>query len=246
MDHSEVVKIVQLVSAGWQNFRPGNMQATIAFWESVLGEYDFLDVSLAVKTFATSNADGFPPAPGQLIETMQKIKTAGAGFLNENEAWAIVRKAIENSTYNYASEYEKLPETVKKAVGSASMLQTWASDENFADGVVSSQFIKCYRAEVSRAMEQERFPTVVKQLIEGRKQAELTEAREALRIAGCEIDIEIEDDKPLPMIHETEDGYETINLAEYQAWKAKQIFEMPATDREVESCIKRFKESLKE
>ena len=250
MDHTEVVKLVRLVAAGWQNFRPGNIEETVAFWESVIGEYEFIDAALAVKTFASSNADGFPPNPGQLIEVMQKIKTAGAGYMTENEAWALVRKAIENSAYNYASEYEKLPDIVKRAVGSASMLQTWATDENFSDSVTQSQFLKCYRAETSRALEQERFPEEVKRLItkEQQKQLELTEARQALIGAGINFDdIELDEGNPLPMIHENEDGYETINMDEYRKWKQERArYDMPATEDEVAQCLKRFRGAMKE
>lgn len=253
MDHSEVVQIVHLVHAGWPNFRPADIKATIAFWEEVLKDYSFEDVTLAVKTFASSNSNGFAPVPGQLIDVMQQIKRAGDPEVQtENEAWAAVRKAIENSAYNYQQEFDKLPEITRRAIGSASMLQTWATDENFTDSVVQSQFLRCYRTELERAMQQDRYPEYVKRLIEQAKekqrQFELTEAREALRLAGVNFeDVEVEDSTPpLPMIHEDEDGYEHINLTEYRKWREQNAREITATDREVSDIIKRFKGALNE
>lgn len=86
--------------------------------------------------------------------------------LNEMEAWSLVSKAIRDSGYNSTEEFAKLPLLVQKAVGLPSQLRTWALDENYNEEVVSSNFIKCYRNELTRQMELQKMPQNVRNLIE--------------------------------------------------------------------------------
>jgi hypothetical protein len=70
--------------------------------------------------------------------------------MNEMEAWSLVRKAISNGYYGAEEEFAKLPDDVKRAVGSASQLRTWAMDSGFNEGVAMSQFQRVYRTQQER------------------------------------------------------------------------------------------------
>ena len=70
--------------------------------------------------------------------------------MSAQEAWALVYKAICNSAYNSAHEFDKLPELVKKAVGSADNLRNHAIDSDFNLGVAQSNFIKAYNTILER------------------------------------------------------------------------------------------------
>ena len=63
-------------------------------------------------------------------------------------------------------EFEKLPPTVQKAVGSADMIKRWAmSDSNEVSTVIQSNFLRSYRTAVKRDEEYAKMPEDVKKLI---------------------------------------------------------------------------------
>ena len=81
------------------------------------------------------------------------------------EAWALVSKAIRRSAYNSREEYEKLPESVQKAVGSSNQLYAWAMDTEYNESVVSSHFVRCYRTIVERENTIAKMPENIRKLI---------------------------------------------------------------------------------
>ena len=82
------------------------------------------------------------------------------------EAWSLVRKAIGNGNYGSVEEFEKLPPTIQKAVGSADMIKRWAmSDSNEVSTVIQSNFLRSYRTAVKRDEEYAKMPEDVKKLI---------------------------------------------------------------------------------
>ena len=160
----EAKKIIAVMLVSFPNFKPTNVDSMAETWADMLSEYSYNQVSIALKAYITSNTSGFAPAIGQLIAMMQTITQEQE--LNEMEAWALVSKAVRNSAYNSVEEFAKLPPLVQKAVGVPKQLQTWALDENFNEQVASSNFMRCYRAELKRQQEIARMPREVRQLIQ--------------------------------------------------------------------------------
>ncbi|MFR4578409.1 MAG: hypothetical protein ACLT76_00945 [Clostridium fessum] len=79
--------------------------------------------------------------------------------LNGMEAWILVRKALRNSTYNAETEYEKLPEAVRRAIGGSSNLREMAAlDIDRVDTVEQSHFIRTYEATVKRIKDEAKIP----------------------------------------------------------------------------------------
>ena len=62
-------------------------------------------------------------------------------------------------------EYNKLPPVVQKAVGSPSQLREWGMDEDFNESVVSSNFMRVYRNELSKQHRDACMPEDVKALM---------------------------------------------------------------------------------
>lgn len=164
MTREDVQDFLAMVQAAYPNYRPENKTAAINVWLMALGEYDNRQTVLGLKAYITSNASGFAPAPGQIIDKIQMISEPEE--LNEMEAWSLVSKAIRNSGYNYVEEFAGLPPLVQKAVGLPDQLRTWALDENYSEEVNSSNFMKCYRAVLQRQKEINRMPEKVRRLIE--------------------------------------------------------------------------------
>ena len=164
MTREETVKIMRIICDSYPNYKPTNLSEIVDVWCMMLSDYTYDEVSIALKAYITSNTSGFAPAIGQLIAIIQT--TTQEQELNEMEAWAIVSKAIRNSAYNSVEEFAKLPSLVQKAVGIPNQLRQWALDENFNEQVASSNFMRCYNAEVKRYYEIARMPSEVRQIIQ--------------------------------------------------------------------------------
>ena len=180
MTVKEARKLIAVFMVTYPNYKPIDTELAAATWADVMSEYTYEQVNMALGMYMKSSTSGFAPAPGQLVEYIQKATQPQE--LNEMEAWTLVSKAIRNSGYNSVEEFAKLPPLVQKAVGLPSQLRTWALDEDYSEGVVSSNFIKCYRAEVARANEYQKMPREVRQLIQDATQgsylAQIEEKRE--------------------------------------------------------------------
>lgn len=163
MTREEMVKIIRIMVDSYPNYKPNEISETVDVWQMMLEEYSYQQVSLALKSYILSDNSGFAPSIGQLVDKMQIIQQPQE--LNEMEAWSLVSKAIRNSGYNSVEEFAKLPPIVQKAVGLPSQLRTWGLDENYNEEVVSSNFIKCYRAELAREWEFQKMPKVVRDMI---------------------------------------------------------------------------------
>lgn len=164
MTEKEVRQLLAMTQAVYPNYNPPSREAAVNAWLMCLGEYDNNVVMAAFKAYMTTNTSGFAPAPGQLIEILQALTQPQE--LNELEAWSLVRKALRNCSYNSEQEFAKLPTVVQKAVGTPQQLRIWACDSEFNENVVSSNFIKTYRAEVKRTTELNKMPSEIKKLVE--------------------------------------------------------------------------------
>lgn len=164
MTRKQVQDFLAMIDGTYPNFNPENTTVAVNAWTLALEDYEEQEVHMAFKMYMQSNTSGFAPVPGQIIENIHKLTDSQE--LNEMEAWSLVSKAIRNSGYNSVEEFAKLPPLVQKAVGLPDQLRTWALDENFSEDVVSSNFIKCYRAELEKHRQLQKMPQNVRNLIE--------------------------------------------------------------------------------
>lgn len=164
MTREETVKIIRIMVDSYPNYKPNDISETVDVWHMMLSDYDYNLVAMALKAYILSDTSGFAPSIGQLVDKMQSITTPQE--LNEMEAWALVCDALQNSGYNYAEEYAKLPPLVQKAVGLPTQLQAWALTENLNKDVVGSNFMRCYRIEVERQKEISKMPQNVREMLE--------------------------------------------------------------------------------
>lgn len=135
-------------------------------WYELLNDLNFDVAKKAVNEYAMTNK--FAPTIADIREY--------AGHYNGQphiptamEAWSIVSKALRNSTYNSEQEFAKLPPLVQKAVGSPVNLQSWATDENYNEPVLASQFMKDYRMVTDQAKEIFKLPERTQQEIAARR-----------------------------------------------------------------------------
>ncbi len=165
MTRDETVKIIRIMCDSYPNYKPNNISETVDVWCMMLEDYNYNQVSVALKAYVTSDTSGFAPSIGELIAKIQMISQPQE--LNEMEAWSLVSKALRNGTYGAVEEFSRLPSIVQEAVGNPDNLRNWAtSDYKAIESVIQSNFIKTYRSVTSRAEEIKRMPAEIQKLIE--------------------------------------------------------------------------------
>lgn len=164
MTNEGMAKVFQIIQATYPSFKPSDPQGMFSVWMEMLSDYSDEVVALALKAFIRTSTSDFAPTIGQIIDTINNITTEK--LLNEMEAWALVSKALRNGTYNYNEEFEKLPETVRKAVGSPMNIHNWATNDYQAiETVIQSNFLRSYKQVVKQEQEMSKMPLEVKKLI---------------------------------------------------------------------------------
>ncbi len=171
MTKNEAGKLVYIIKSGYpqmyQRFTAGDLNDQISIWAAMLEDFTFSEAVAGLKMYMATDTKGFPPSPGQVIDQIRKIKRDPRNEMSALEAWSLVRKALGNSYYNAESEFEKLPEPVKKAIGSPENLREMSlMPINDVETVEQSHFIRAYDTAVKRAEEDAKIPKRVLAMIE--------------------------------------------------------------------------------
>lgn len=151
MTRDETINILMSIQAAYPSFKVPDKTVAVNTWYSLLRDYEYSQVSAALKKYIQTNKSSFAPSIGQIIDEISDIYSENEE--NEMEAWILVQKAIRNSTYHADEEFAKLPEIVQKAVSHPRQLQEWAIMENIdgrAWNVMQSNFMRTYRTEVEK------------------------------------------------------------------------------------------------
>jgi len=155
MTKDDIRKLLYMINSIYPNFKVTNPEQMVNVWMEFLEDQDPNAIAASLKVYVRTDTSGFAPSIGQLIQGVYKLKTQNE--LTAGEAWSMVHKAIRRSSYYAAEEFNKLPKTVQRAVGSADQLHAWATDECFNEGVASSNFRRAYQ----NACEQQRVEALV-------------------------------------------------------------------------------------
>ena len=169
MNKKETSQIIAVLMASYPNFlnnkAANDIQATINIWNDMLVDYNYKEVSMAIKVFITQSNSGFAPSIGQVVDKIISFKNQGIE-MTEQEAWNLISKAIKNSTYHATEEYEKLPLLLQTLVGSPSQLKEWGLMEvKDLQTVVASNFMRSYKVKANKEREYQALPNDVKNLI---------------------------------------------------------------------------------
>lgn len=164
MTREETQEILMVIQAAYPNYKPQNKTFTINIWYQSLQEYDYRQVSMALRAYITSDNSGFAPSIGQLIEKAQMISQPRE--LSEMEAWMLVSRALRNGYYGAEQEFDRLPPLVQKAVGAPEQLRNWSqTDMESIENVVQSNFMRTYRSVAARETQIAKMPEDIRGLI---------------------------------------------------------------------------------
>lgn len=166
VSRDETKQILMRIQSTFPNWKPqSDLRFVVETWHEYLSDYDYEQVKAALKAYVMTDSSGFAPSVGQLIEILDRL--GNVGDLSEIEAWSLVSKALRRSLYYADEEYDKLPEVIKKAVGSSRELYDWATtDIKTVENVIASNFMRTYKQELARARELRKIPANVRALLE--------------------------------------------------------------------------------
>lgn len=164
MTRDEVIKMLMVIQAAYPNYKQQDKTVAANTWYMMLKDYEKEVVEAALKMYIATDTSGFAPAIGQIIDKIKGVTSPNE--LNGMKAWSLVSKALRNGYYGAEQEFEKLPVTVQKAVGSPDNLRNWAqSDSKAIETVIQSNFMRTYETELKRQNEELKIPADVRQLI---------------------------------------------------------------------------------
>ena len=176
MTVNESAAIIAVLQACYPRYYRGltkdEYKNMVILWTDLFADFDYQRVKAGVQAYLANDKNGFPPSPGQVIAMIRTAETNND--IGGLEAWALVRKAVQNSYYHADEEYERLPEAVKKAVGSSANLRAMAMmDIATFESVEQSHFIRTYNAVVMRKNAVNSIPANVRDMLSddgGRKE----------------------------------------------------------------------------
>lgn len=162
MTIQETAKVMDVIKGAYPNWNATRETAIV--WAQLFMDDPVNEVVAAVKSFIASDVKGFPPVIGQIKQLMSELKTDDLG---EQEAWALVRKAIGNGIYGSSTEFAKLPPILQKVVGDPDQLTEWAMLTDGLDTVVASNVMRSYRKELDRQKLERVLPSDVRNVLTG-------------------------------------------------------------------------------
>ena len=170
MTLDETITILKVIKAEWPHSFKGiirqDADAKLNLWAEMFKDDDPVLVGAAVKALIVGGGLEFAPTIGAVKSKMRDL--VGPDEMTEAEAWARVKKAICRSAYNSKQEFEKLPETLQRLVGSPYQLRDWSQmDIDTLDSVIGSNFQRSYKVRAKRDREYAAIPEDVRKAVAG-------------------------------------------------------------------------------
>lgn len=134
MTKNEAMKLLYVVKSvypkHYENTSAAEIDKMAEAWAFVLEDYTYQEASAGLKAFLQADTKGFPPSPGQVVEMVQRIRYNPITEITAAEAWELVYNAVTSLSWESPEvEYNKLPETCRRAIGSAAALKEIAMME---------------------------------------------------------------------------------------------------------------------
>lgn len=166
MTREQTVDLVRSIVSIYPNWKPDNLTDTVNAWHWALEEFPAAAVKSALQIYVRTNNSGFAPSVSQLINAM--YEPTKNDRLAEGEAWALVKKAIQDGNYHAEERFNELPEIVQRAVGGAGMIRQWAqTDSDDVNTVVMSNFQRSYKAILSKQEFNDKVPAQIADVVRG-------------------------------------------------------------------------------
>lgn len=167
MTRQETGIIMDILTTAYPAFYNGrnapDMRMTVNLWAEMFAEDDVKIVAAAVKALIATDDKGFPPHIGAVKGRIRQISNPDE--MTEQEAWALISKALRDGYYNAEAEFAKLPPLVQDVVHDPRQLREWSMmDESTVQSVVASNVQRSFRAKAQSRRDFEALPKDVQVL----------------------------------------------------------------------------------
>ena len=167
MTRQETGIIMDILTTAYPTFYNGrnapDMRMTVNLWAEMFAEDDVKIVAAAVKALIAMDDKGFPPHIGAVKGRIRQISNPDE--MTEQEAWALISKALRDGYYNAEAEFAKLPPLVQDVVHDPRQLWEWSMmDESTVQSVVASNVQRSFRAKAQSRRDFEALPKDVQVL----------------------------------------------------------------------------------
>lgn len=167
MTRQETGIIMDILTTAYPTFYNGrnapDMRMTVNLWAEMFAEDDVKIVAAAVKALIATDDKGFPPHIGAVKGRIRQISNPDE--MTEQEAWALISKALRDGYYNAEAEFAKLPPLVQDVVHDPRQLREWSMmDESTVQSVVASNVQRSFRAKAQSRRDFEDLPKDVQAL----------------------------------------------------------------------------------
>lgn len=172
MNKSEVVKMMSVLEVSYPNWvakmPTEKLLVLVDLWSEFLAEDDAIVTMQAVKSIIQTDTNPYPPNIAQIRAKAYELTHPSE--LTEMEAWGHVLKALRNSGRSSKDEWAKLPNLVQN-VTTPELLFEWSQmDTEQLHTVVSSNFMRSFRARSKYAKANELLSPSTRTFIEGFKE----------------------------------------------------------------------------
>lgn len=169
MNRAETTRILAILETAYPAFYRGQnaeqRKNAIDLWTQLFDTDSYQVVLASVHSMISTRTSGYPPTVGEIKDVMHTLTTPKE--MTPMEAWGYVYRAIRRGVYYAEEDWEKMPPQVKNAVTPV-QIRAWAMDEDFNEGVASSNFMRSYQTMQKRQTEWEKVPQSVKDLLSGK------------------------------------------------------------------------------
>lgn len=167
MTRQETGIIMDILTTAYPTFYNGrnapDMRMTVNLWAEMFAEDDVKIVAAAVKALIATDDKSFPPHIGAVKGRIRQISNPDE--MTEQEAWALISKALRDGYYNAEAEFAKLPPLVQDVVHDPRQLREWSMmDESTVQSVVASNVQRSFRAKAQSRRDFEALPQDVQAL----------------------------------------------------------------------------------
>lgn len=166
MTRQETQELLFTISALYPNFTVPDKSITVDAWYWALHGYTVEQAKAALMIYVKTSNTGWAPSASQLIGCIHAPKNNDQ--LSEGEAWALVKKAIQDGNYHAEERFNELPELVRRAVGGAGMIRQWAqTDSDEVNTVIMSNFQRTYKAILAKQDFNNKVPPQIADVVRG-------------------------------------------------------------------------------
>lgn len=167
MTREETLAVMSVLKAAYPDYyrdmRKNDADAIVNLWAEMFSDEPAQIVALAVKSLIATGK--YNPKIADVKEKIVKLKNANA--MTEQEAWNLVSRAISNGIYGSQKEFDALPASVQRIVGSPMQLKEWAMmDSDTVQSVVASNFQRSYKIRAESDREYMALPSSVRNVVD--------------------------------------------------------------------------------